>query len=213
MSLTGNSLEDKAMIILDDKATVEFDNQYDAWKIKGDPQAPQLYSIFGDAGMTVNTLPIQEDMIIPLGVEVGVTGNYTLNFTDFEINSELYLEDLQTAKTFKIYPEFKYHFVTNSGDEVHRFNLQFGNALRITTEKSEDINVYSIGDKIHIVSDQAIDGRVQILDLLGKEIYRSNLQQQFSYTIKLPKQGIYIVKIVNKDKVFTTKIYINNDNK
>ena len=209
MTLKGNGLQDKAMIIFDDKATAGFDNQYDAWKIKGDLRAPQLYSIFGDAGMTVNTLPMQEEMNIPLGVEVGVVGIYTLIFNDFETSTELYLEDLHRAKTFKINPEFEYHFIANSGDEVHRFNLHFGNALAVEDELVSGINIYTLDSKLYIQSTDILDAELEVYNMVGQKVFSSKLFGRDYYRVSVNlSEGVYVVSLRSGKELVSGKLFV-----
>jgi hypothetical protein len=159
--------------------------------------------------MTVNALPMQEDLIIPLGVEVWKSDVYTLSFNEFEVGQEVYLEDLQSGKTFQINPEDEYHFVANSGDELHRFNLHFGNALNISElQTKKEISIYAFNHKVYFSANYRISGMLEVIDISGKQVYSTDISNQKFHSFVLTQEGIYLVRFIGNTISNSTKIFI-----
>jgi hypothetical protein len=152
---------------------------------------------------------MQEDLIIPLGVEVWKSDVYTLSFNEFEVGQEVYLEDLQSSKTFQINPEDEYHFVANSGDKLHRFNLHFGNALNIEENDTNALNIYSLDSKIFIQSTDILKGDLEIYNMVGQKVFSTNLsgKDYYQIPIRLP-EGIYVVNLKNSKFIISEKVFI-----
>ncbi len=72
LKVDGNSFSDKTYIHFNGSATIDFDSEFDAYKLTGIYEAPQLYTKTGDSKLSINVLPnTSDEIIIPLALKVG----------------------------------------------------------------------------------------------------------------------------------------------
>jgi len=212
ITVKGNGLTDKILIKFDDKAGPGFDSEYDAWKFKGDESAPQLYTIIGEGGLTVNVLPLSTTAVIPIGLEVGENTAYQLLFNEFELEgvNSVWLEDLKTGQITEVTGGYVYSFSASVSDAAHRFNLHFGNSLSYDEMINGNVSVYSFDSKIYISSENEIAGTVSVYDLTGKVMFTKKVSGNNLYIIPVNlKTGLYIVRLYGEDYVVSQKVYIS----
>ncbi len=213
--VTGYS--DEAFIVFNEKASNDFDDNFDAFKIKGAPTAPQLYTTWYGTEYAVNTLSkIEENLTVPLNFEAGIDGDYAINVNteNLPIGTELYLEDKKQNKWHDLQTNSTYHFTAATVDEAGRFLLHFGapNAMDEITS-TNNTTVYSFKKDIHIHTLQGFKGEVKIYDLLGQEILAQKIyNEETIITIDYPA-NYYVVKVISiaqdaTQSVSTHKVFI-----
>ena len=79
----------------EDKATAEFDMNYDLCKIIN--RGANIYSMIGNVEVAANVLPMEE-RVIPLGLDIHETGNYTFAMPDGTDGITAILIDYETGK-------------------------------------------------------------------------------------------------------------------
>ena len=206
-----NSYSDEALVVFNKNATENFDDNYDAFKIKGASSAPQLYTDWYGTEYAVNTLQeISEDLIVPLNFEAGVNGVYTIdaNTGNLPIGTELYLEDLKLDKIQDLMSKDIYEFVANTEDEAERFLLHFGAPNSIDEELANEINVFSFKKDIYINTPHEFSGEVKVYDMLGQEIVDQNIYNEETIITMNSPADYYIVKVFSTKQVKSYKIFI-----
>ena len=216
LNVTGNEYSDKMIVHLNHQATPGFDSEFDGYKLKGIYAAPQIYSITPEAELTINSLPIFKELVIPIGFEVGAEGLYNLNATipDWLIKmGKVYLEDKQEGKMIPLSKNPEYEFYANIDDEVDRFNLHiFKSEIAPNTFKSGEENelyIYSSEKNVFVILPETTNSEIQVYDLMGHLITsqrgESNTLNKISLT---SKSGIYIVKVINEREIYSEKVFI-----
>jgi len=204
---------DEALVIFNKAATAQFDDAYDAFKIRGLAAAPQLYTDWYGTEYSVNTLQeINENLSIPLNVEVGIDALYQLeaNTGNLAQGTVLYLEDLKLNKFQNLMENPVYSFAANTQDEAGRFLLHFGAPDGTEELVNQDaINVFSFKKDIHIQTPQGFSGEARIYDMLGQEIMAQRIyNEETIITIDGPAD-YYIVKVISANQdVSTYKVFI-----
>ena len=79
----------------EDKATAEFDMNYDLCKIIN--RGANIYSMINDVEVAANVLPMEE-RVIPIGLDIHETGNYTFAMPDGTDGITAILIDYETGK-------------------------------------------------------------------------------------------------------------------
>lgn len=79
----------------EDKATAEFDMNYDLCKIIN--SGANIYSMINDVEVAANVLPVEE-RVIPIGLDIHETGNYTFAMPDGTDGITAILIDYETGK-------------------------------------------------------------------------------------------------------------------
>ena len=206
---------DEALLIFNEKATSNFDDNFDAFKIPGQVTAPQLYTEWYSTKYAVNTLKeIEKDMIVPLHFKAGINGIYHLDFStqNFPTETEIYLEDLQLNKWQDLQANNHYDFAATTDDEAGRFLLHFGAPNAIDElSNTEGVNVFSFQKDIHIQVPQGFQGEAKVYDMLGQEIVAQRIYNEETIITMSSPTDNYIVKIINTGKdacVTTHKVYI-----
>jgi hypothetical protein len=213
LTVEGNGFSDKMLIRFDDRATAEFDNEYDAWKFFGKEEAPQLYSILGTDGLTVNILPFENaNMMIPVGLKTGVSNTYQLSFDDFDFHDDvrITLEDVKTGEMFEVNNGFVYGFSASATDDPHRFNLHFKNESFGTIDHVlSKPDIYAYDHHIYIRKPSDFDGVVTVFDIMGRKIVEKYARGEGLLTISVNvKPGNYIVSIRSEKYLKTQKVFI-----
>jgi hypothetical protein len=215
-------IKDETVIRFDDKATLQFDDAFDASKWLSAAAIPQLYSFSADEIYSINAIPFPSPITnIPLAVIIPADGTFTINKTliDGIDNYKVILKDLQQNLAINLRDVDIYTFTASKGTIKDRFVLSIDNSTTgindiINTVK--DFNLYPFNGMLNIVPlNDDWNGKQSILnvyDLTGRIVLnKSNIEwnkgdlQQISF--KQPK-GIYIVEIKTENKRFVGKINI-----
>ena len=114
---------------------------------------------------------------------------------------------LDTANKLIIH-DYAYESKCNTG-------IVAGDTIGDTTVGIGDINnldavVYSFGKSVFVKLNGALNNaELHVYNLEGKEIYRNELQDQFSEIKVNASKGIYLVEIITDEGRFTKKVYLD----
>ena len=208
-----NSYSDETLIVFNKKATDTFDDQYDAFKIKGAATAPQLYTDWYGTEYAVNTLQaMDENLVIPLHFEAGVNGVYSLeaNTDNLPVETEVYLEDTQVHKFQNLRTSAVYVFPANKTDAPGRFLIHFAapDGINETSANLPGVNVFSFQKDIYVNTPLDFRGEVKVYDMLGKELTAQNIQGGENIIPMDRPADYYIVRVFSTKQVKSYKIFI-----
>ena len=215
-----NSYYDRTSVQFNSNATPGYDPGYDAYKLLGLTEAPQLYTMIGDTNVTINSFPfLTAQMIIPMGFSCGVPGNYTLSadsLDSFASQISITLEDLKLSKTQDLRTDPVYTFTYDTTDNSSRFLLHFNDpSFGISNEKTgiKPIRIYSYEHSIYIrnTGTEPMNGQLFVFDPLGKQLYTFILIDSplSRYDVNL-NTGYYIAKVVTSNNLCSQKVFIRN---
>ncbi len=206
------SYSDEAFVIFNKKASENYDEIFDAFKMRGDATAPQLYTDWNGTEYAVNTLKeISEDLIIPLHFEAGINGIYTLdvNTKNLPDATVLFLEDIKLNTFQNLMLNDSYSFASTKEDEAGRFLLHFGAPNGVEEETISSSQIFSFENKIYVNTPNSFSGQVKVFDLLGQEINRKNIVNE-STVISVPNgQSYYIVQLISGSESKVEKVFVN----
>lgn len=216
---SANAYSDKLSVHFNPDATSGYDPGYDAYKLWGLNEAPQLYTHIGDTNVTCNSLPFdKKNIVIPMGFSCGLNGQYTLkadSIGTFASNIAITLEDLKlsTTQDLILYPS--YTFTYDTPDNPNRFVLHFDNpSFGVEKIKIDNrVQIYSFGLSVYIRSTDGtvFSGDVFISDMIGRELYQGHLvSNTLNRITPIIDEGYYVVKVVTNDGVYSGKIYLEN---
>ncbi len=220
LHVRGNGYKDETIIIFRDDATNGFDHDFDAYKLFGIEQAPQLYTMSGNIETSMNVQPFDGTLeSIPLYFKTDTNGNFTIwcegtgNFPEDMIIS---LEDKKTGEITNLATDSLYTFDAVSYDNPARFVLYF-DATSVGTntniENTKRIQIFVDGNNILNIKPAGgtfLNGKATIYDILGREytgilLNGNNVVKQ---KLNLPA-GTYIVKVTSMGKTTVNRIIIN----
>jgi hypothetical protein len=129
LTVVGNGYSDQTIVVFIPGATWGFDPEYDAYKLQGIPQAPQLYSIIPGINLAINALPaILINLEVQLGFKVGALNTYTItasNLYTFDPAVTIFLDDTRDDLLTDLVSDSVYTFSADPGDDIQRFKLRF----------------------------------------------------------------------------------------
>jgi len=214
LTVTGNGFYDRSFIYFNENATSGFDSQFDAYKLPGLEQAPQLYTQLGENKLKVNAFKeITSGLIIPIGLQVTNETEYTLfinGLSEFTYSASVYLEDVKEGLMINLAGQNDYTFIASPLDSPDRFFLHF-DVTGINDQPEDMVSIYSFGRSIYIKNNGTLpmNGNATIYNLLGQEIAGIKLDNSAINKIDLIDVSGYVVARVNSETGITTrKIFI-----
>jgi hypothetical protein len=214
LNVSGNGYMDEAFVRFDAASTSSYDFGYDAPKIDGLPEAPQMYSVVASQefpNLTWNTLPqIAGNEIVNLNFRAGVQATYTITASDLESfvdNVTVTLIDLKNNYSQKLNDNPVYSFTAAPGDEPGRFLLVFNSATGVSDPTLAGVKIYAY-DRSIMVNMPGITGDITIYDMVGKELYRTAAQSGLN-TIPFNRASAwYVVRVSNANGSVSGKVFI-----
>ncbi len=218
MHASANYAEDELVIHFRDAATLGFDSDFDAYKLQGGEDAPQLSSLAADNNnLTINSLPFTTgDAIVPLDFSLNAATDVTFTATGMESFYEgipIYLEDHLLNKVVDLRTDPVYTFSHTAGSAGNRFLIRFMGVTgtpehNTTTEGSAFVSNGHL--YVDVPSMSRSEATISIYDMLGRQF--SSRKIMLSGITELPApaaSGVYVVKILAGNKSFERKIVVN----
>ena len=212
LKVEGNGYSDETMFLIDPLASPQYDNLLDALKYRGEPEAPQFYSLSKESReLSVNSFPYEEDyQIIPVGIEVGTESIYTISvseFSGFDQAENILLEDLKTGVFTKIESNCTYSFTSSPLDNPDRFLLHFNGELDMPEYSEELVNIYSLNKVLFIEVPQDTEGNIIVYNIMGQELVNTAIGGEIN-NITIENSAYYIVKVVSDSGVVAKKVLV-----
>jgi hypothetical protein len=213
ISLSGSVGTDEIIIRFIEEATAEFDANYDAHKMFGNANLAQVYAIADDLEqMAIHSLSdVKNTEFIKLGLKIEESGNYVMNFNDFNSFNENVTITLEDTKmnTFKVLSASdSYEFNFEVGENTNRFVLHFKDITAINELDDSQVFAYVVGHTLYLnIDEQADIDAIQIYSINGQLVKEVNMQN--GSLIGIDMQGLskatYLVKMISKSNTQTQK--------
>jgi hypothetical protein len=207
LSVAGNNFEDVINIQFNDCATAGFDAKFDAYKMRGNTNAPQLYMIQNEIKLTTNVLPFVEGMTIHCNLEVGEKNTYTITLNNTQYPEHIYLEDKITGEYIDL-TTTDYTFIASPEDAKSRFNIHFANPNAVQEQANSPIQIYSEESGIVIRSQEKLNSDIALYNVLGQKIVSEKMEGYLKKIHLNNISGYVIVKIISNDKLITKKLFV-----
>ena len=212
LTVEGNSNTDKTYIHFNDQASAGFDKQYDAYKLFGNDNAPQLYSLIKGDILSINELPMDGNEVVELGFKCNTACIYkvsALGIGNFPSNVPVYLKDnkLNIVQDLRKNPVYSFNYEV--GESENRFHLSFTQTIGIGETENKIIRIFS--SDCNVVIDNAGDfsGIASVYDMTGRLICSQPLASQARTTIPVhAATGIYVVKVLTASGAVTARVVI-----
>jgi hypothetical protein len=207
ISISGNQYADKTYIILKDDASEQYDFSYDASKLDGLFEAPQLYTYKGDAKLACNVLPSSTNISGKLiYLNVGEQNSYTLDF-EHTFNNGFVPVILDRQTNTIIQANQAYTFTANPNDIAARFEILDYNSITSTEDHSESaIHVWENNNFLYVGNfERNKTLHITLYDILGAEVLHSNNRIT---SLESLSTGIYMVRVITDKQTVVTKITV-----
>ncbi len=210
LKVEGNGFSDQTYLHFDGDASNEFDSDFDAYKLSGISEAPQLYTKSGDSKLSINVLPFTSDeIIIPLGLKVGNETEYKISVTEntFWETVDISLKDLESGILYDLRTQTSItlnHSLNNSPD---RFLILINGATGVEEISIEDdgIEIYSYGNQIFVKTDGEREAQVTVYNLLGQTVLSRTLTGLGILSGFNPARAGFYLVVVRTDKSMKVK--------
>lgn len=208
----GNGFKDETILNNNTYSTASFDGYYDAYKLMGLLEAPQIFSIT-DANdyLSINSLPEWENTTVKLGFKVGLPGIYSIRWegnNEFQQDLNIYLEDILTGSIINLNTALEYQFNYDFNQDVHRFNLHFEFPNNINNFEQSNFTIYSSGDYINVNLLESGSAEIQIYNILGQNVLYQKINDQKEHKFYINQSGYYIVNIISNSYNETVKVFV-----
>jgi hypothetical protein len=221
LTMSSNTLNFSTDLYFTDNASLGLDLGYDASHFNGAPSSFSIYSELVEentgrdmAIQAINFNDINNNPIIPLGVNVNQGEQVTIALTNSNLNYNIYLEDVLT-NTFTLLNTTDYTFTpTTDISDTGRFYLRFdSNVLSVDDSGLDKIQIYSDTNLKQIVVKGQLNSATELtlFDTQGREILKSSLNtSSTTNTINTSNfmSGVYLVQLSNTTFSLTKKLII-----
>ena len=212
----GNNYKDETMVLFNEDATNGFDNDFDAYKLAGIDEAPQLYSYVESEETALNTQPFDGPVeTVSVGFKPGLPGTFTIScggIENFPEDMVITLEDAQTGQITNLRNSPSYTFNGTPGDNIKRFVLTFDATMVGTNAPTEpnSVEMYVNNSKqlvINGVPSYSSGGKIQIYDMLDR-LRQSELSKGISteYVNLTLNSGMYIAVFKDNNRAILKKL-------
>jgi fibronectin-binding autotransporter adhesin len=218
-----DEMTDEAVVRFKPEATSGADAQYDAWKLNGTEEAPQLYTVTSDnEKLAINSLPYEtSSYVIPLNFEMKANAPVTFTFANIESfnpSVSIYLEDKLVNQTINLRTQSVYTFSHLPENSPIRFNLIFGGTIGIDEVESgsEANKIWLAGNTLYI-STPEFAGQSAALDIfntIGQILLHKTLTLNEFTTVNLDNlryPSLVIVRLTTTNgKIINCKGFLKN---
>lgn len=192
LSLSGETYTDKARIVINPSAKMDYDMNNDAIKwMSPNKELPQFYTLSNDGKRyAINERPVGTGCI-PVGFYVGQTGSYTFKISPEDDWQQIYLIDKYENKQVDLCLT-AYSFHTNEGTFDDRFEIHIKG--QPTSNLSVDMTSYRVwaeGHTLNILT--KVNAYVTIYTATGIQKYNGRIEAGSIYVQLEP--GFYLVQI------------------
>jgi hypothetical protein len=218
LQISGEIFSDELVIHMNENASFGFDPAYDAQKLYGCEEAPQVYSFANDGvKLSINAFPaIENGLSIPLGFRSPSQGQYEITLDEapgFD-SIPVFLEDLYEEDIIDLKTSGTYTFSAEQGEFDDRFVVHFNGNDISSLPSARVITMPTIvqqNGKLIISSEEPMHGYLLISDLWGRVVESYHLAGTRHVEAGLPdEQGWYIVKVITQGGMHTRKLFLQN---
>lgn len=215
LNIEANNYTDEILLRFNDTATASYDLLWDALKLSGSAEAPQLAMVTDDSDLlSISSMPYKDgEIIIPLHFTLNASGMATFTgsgMESFDPLTTIYLEDQALSKLNDLRANPEYGFSYQAGSAADRFRLRISmlTSLPENPEAMQGTAFFNNGYlylKVPEMEGQLVE--INIFNSLG--ILADVTKMSMQGTIKVPAPqagGMYIVRVFSGNKYFVCKL-------
>lgn len=161
LSLSDGNQSDRTRIVLNDKASLQYEMDKDASKFMStEAGVSQIYTSANGVDYAINERPIADGKV-NLCTSIGSEGTYTIALANDVEGQQVTLEDKEEHKNTLLTNGNEYVFFAKAGTHTDRFVLHFSNETtgieEITTKTQNSVDTYTIeGIKVNVPTKKGI---------------------------------------------------------
>lgn len=210
VKLSNGFVTDELVINFDANA-LESVEDYDSKKMYSG-NLSELAALVEDEELVINSLPSAYSTEVPVKLNIINSGEFSLLSNGFEGMEQynVFLED----KTLDVIEKFNegevYEFTSNEGALEDRFVLHIKSKdFPVSASYVEDeSNVFAFNEMINVNLLNLNQGSIKVYNTMGQLVLKQTLTQNNTIIPTDLPSGIYIVEVINNDKLTTKKIQL-----
>ena len=217
ITINGKKGSDYCVMKFDAAGTSAFNPLYDAYKLDGRPEAPEIYFLKENQRTSSGYFPaLTDDYTVRLGCYGGEGGETTITFSIPESfdNEEImvYLLDNKTGihTLLNKTPSYTFNADKNSFDE-DRFKIVFTKTSLHTEnlENRSNVKIYACGNDVYLTNGSATPLNVTFYLSTGQQLAKMKVEPYSStiQKINLHNQPV-IIRAFTEENVVTKKLFI-----
>lgn len=213
-----DQLEDEIWISFGQNGSNGFENGWDASKMFGGAEAPQLYLVEEGRKQSIDHLLTlgETERIVTMFFDPGQQGDQTLAADLSHLaEANVFLEDLLTGTTTKLNDQPVYQFQASVGDNSDRFRVHFKSAQYGIDDgdfRLKDLlRIYAYQNTLYIGSSGEAAGQtgtVRIFDITGRLLLREALPAGELVHLPIdPYKGYLVIEVIKPSDNKIQKLY------
>jgi hypothetical protein len=218
LNIEANNYADEILLRFNDTATASYDPAWDALKLSGSAEAPQLSIVTDDSDkLSISSMPHNDgEIIIPLHFTLSASGMATFTgsgMETFDPLATIYLEDQALNKLNDLRTNPEYAFSYQAGSAADRFRLRISMLTSLPEKPGTMPGTAFLSNGYLNLQVPEMDGQpaeIRIYNCMGiRMLFTEMLMQGI---IQLPvslASGIYIVKVTSGNKQYVNKLIYN----
>lgn len=210
IQVTDGIYDDWSYFRVNQEATYGFDKEYDARKLFGIEEAPQLYSETDGQPLSINEFPWEESNVEQhLCFNANIPGKYTLYFKATGLSTDLQVTFTDKLKEVSFNPETfsQYEFDYLPGENSRRFFIKLSKPSQ--TEYSPSLQAYAYNGIVHIINPNREKGELSVISVGGVSVFKTiiNGDNHQEFNLFLPT-GLYILQMKTPDQIHNVKVIL-----
>ncbi len=198
LKIEGNKYIDETFFVVQSDVSDEFDFQYDAYKLGGVSDAPQLYSKKQNEKLAVNSVNSSSQLHAKtIYLEVEAETEYSISMKHSLKDDFLpYLHD-RKLNTY-IPANEVYNFIASANDMKDRFEIVNYAVLSVNEAEFESLKIWEHNNIVHISTPKPEEVKsVTVFNVLGGVVYETT---ELNIDLQHLTTGVYIVNVRTNDK-------------
>lgn len=196
-NLVGDNYTDEAVIRFNEASSKLFDKNFDAFKMQSlNQKTPSICSVTDNNDLSINTVPFENNLSIPIKVNIKSIGKYTINFdviNTFDNILCLVFEDLNSNIKTDISNSKSYQFIVNDLNFQPQFMLHVAAPLNIT---ATDVNGFNAMDGTINIKEGNKNWTYALYNDLDSIIKAGNVTKD-NFIISNLQAGNFIIQLSN----------------
>jgi hypothetical protein len=210
----GNGYSDETMIRFNTSSSFTFDDDFDAYKMTLNENAPSLFSMIDDGTkMAINTMPeLSSDLQVPIGLTCKTDKEFTLTVlggANFGFRYPLTLEDKVTKTFIDLRVDSTYVFHHTPLSDPDRFVLYFDVVSGISENPTDEPEIIMSNGNIKVTGKENRNCTVDVYGIDGKQILHTSGFLSPAMIVPFEgNHGIYLVKVTTNSTSHARKLYV-----
>jgi hypothetical protein len=211
VSSGANAYTDALVIRYAEGASAEYDAAYDARKLSGLADAPEIWCP-GEVSTSLNTLPsIEENPEVSIAFKPAAEALHTLSFSgleSFEYSGPILLTDLLTGSHIDLRHQTKYEFMASSSQPENRFKLTFASVGIDEPQALNGVNAWYQDGAIRLAQLPATPCQAELYSTDGKLLLSARVMPTQNHIPVSLKSAVYILRLLDGNQVRNIKFIV-----